>query len=157
MSLLKQAEETLAPDMDEAMAVMTRAKQKQLETEAAIAEEKDQISGVAPKPFESLDDQSEPQTDQELPWEDFDLDLFQGGHERVRLTKSMKRANSLKFLREKAKSRGHPLDLSAKELRQLQEADTTLSAVRRAANGEASTAGSGFHVEDGLIYCRWRP
>ena len=51
----------------------------------------------------------------------------------------------------------HPLDLDAEELQRLQEADETLSAVRRAARGEASTAGSGLYKEQGLLHRRRTP
>ena len=51
----------------------------------------------------------------------------------------------------------HPLDMTAEELRSLQQSDESLAAVRKAAKGEASTAGGGFFERDGLLYHRWIP
>ena len=51
----------------------------------------------------------------------------------------------------------HPLDMTAEELRSLQQSDESLAAVRKAAKGEASTAGGGFFERDGLLYRRWIP
>ena len=51
----------------------------------------------------------------------------------------------------------HPLDITTDKLRQLQEQDMTLEAVRGAVRGECSTAGRGFFVRDGVVYRRYVP
>ena len=49
-----------------------------------------------------------------------------------------------------------PLDLSASELRSMQQADESLQAVHQVARGQPSTiAGQGFFERDGLLYRRW--
>ncbi len=50
-----------------------------------------------------------------------------------------------------------PLNLTSDDLRRLQGKDSTLTAVRRAASGEACFAGIGFFQRDGLLYRRWTP
>ena len=39
----------------------------------------------------------------------------------------------------------------------MQEDDTTLEEIRKAAGGEASSAGMGFFQRDGLLYRQWTP
>ena len=147
-----------SPKAGEVMVVITWARKKQLEEEVATCEGKDQASAAMPEPLVPLHGQSRQTLDQALPWEDFDSDLFQGGREKVRLTKRMRRANNFQYLQEKAtQNLRHPLDLDARELRQLQEGNETLTVVRKAVKGQTSTAGSCFYEEDGLIYRRWKP
>lgn len=55
------------------------------------------------------------------------------------------------------KSSLHALEISASELRQLQDQDETLAKVRAAADGKPSTAGIGFFKRDGLTFRRWIP
>ena len=50
-----------------------------------------------------------------------------------------------------------PLEIAADELKTLQTADTTLNAVREAADGHRCSAGIGFFRRDGLLFCRWTP
>ena len=45
--------------------------------------------------------------------------------------------------------------MTAGELSQIQEKDSSVNAVRRAVKGKANTAGSGFFRQDGLIYKKW--
>ena len=52
------------------------------------------------------------------------------------------------------KSVADALDLSAGELRELQEKDDTLVKIREAAEGHAIYAGVGFFKQDGLVYRR---
>ena len=66
-----------------------------------------------------------------------------------------KREHNLQFIQEQTPK--HPLEMTAGELSQLQEEDSSLDAVRRAVKGEASTAESGFFRRDGLIYRKWTP
>ena len=142
VSLLSREGAETSPKADKVMAVITQARNKQLEEEVATCEGKDQASVAMPEPLVPLHGQSRQMLDQALPWEDFDSDLFQGGREKVRLTKRMRRANNFQYLQEKAtQSPRHPLDLDARELRQLQEGNETLTAVRKAVEGQASTAG----------------
>ena len=51
----------------------------------------------------------------------------------------------------------HALDVSAEEMRTLQSTDTTLDAVREAAEGKHYSAGVGFFKRDGLLYRKWIP
>ena len=51
----------------------------------------------------------------------------------------------------------HALDIPAEELQRLQAADVTLEAVRRAADGEPSSAGVVFFRDKGLLYRSWNP
>ena len=142
VSLLSREGAETSQKADKVMAVITQARNKQLEEEVATCEGKDQASVAMPEPLVPLHGQSRQMLDQALPWEDFDSDLFQGGREKVRLTKRMRRANNFQYLQEKAtQSPRHPLDLDARELRQLQEGNETLTAVRKAVEGQASTAG----------------
>lgn len=51
----------------------------------------------------------------------------------------------------------HALDVSSEEMRTLQATDTTLYAIREAAEGKCNSAGVGFFKRDGLLYRRWTP
>lgn len=51
----------------------------------------------------------------------------------------------------------HSLDLTAQDFQWLQEEDSSLEAVRAAADGGVSTAGQGFFKRDGLMYRQWTP
>lgn len=93
------------------------------------------------------------QEDEEVPGVEFDVDLFSGGRKKVKLSRKEKRINKGRFRQEG--STQHPLDLTAGELRQLQEEDHSLEAVQKAVRGEASSAGAGFFRRDGLIYRKW--
>ena len=84
----------------------------------------------------------------------FHDDLFHGGIEKKKLSRSQNRANRRVYTNTQNL---HPLDLTTQELQQLQEEDETLATVRKAAEGEISSAGIGFHKKDGLIYRRWAP
>ena len=55
------------------------------------------------------------------------------------------------------KSVAGALELSAGELRELQEADETLAKVREMADGHANSAGVSFFKREGLVYRRWTP
>ena len=55
------------------------------------------------------------------------------------------------------KDSNHPLDISAEDLKVLQETDSSLESIRKAADGHASTAGVGFFRREGLLYRRWVP
>ena len=49
------------------------------------------------------------------------------------------------------------MEISSKELQNLQEADETLKAVRQAADQKGSAAETDFFRRDGLLYRRWSP
>ena len=49
------------------------------------------------------------------------------------------------------------LDITADELREIQDKDPTLTKVREAADGKLSTAGVGFFKREGIIYRKWIP
>ena len=89
---------------------------------------------------------------------DFDDDLFTPGRERVRLTRRQRRVGRRKHADIGTGSPGLTLELSAEELRKLQEGDDTLAVLRKVADGQSSTiAGPGFFRRDGLLYRRWMP
>ena len=121
---------------EEAMVVVTRAQaRKDLEAEL-LRREKELLAGANPTPVD-------------------------GEQEKVaQLTKDQKRQ-----LRQQCQEgeRGeeelnqHSLELSAEELRALQEKDLTLSKVREAADGHPCSAGTGFFRRGGLLYRKWTP
>ena len=49
----------------------------------------------------------------------------------------------------------HELDMTSKEMKNLQKADPSLQDVRRIAEKQESKAGVGFFLKDGLLYRRW--
>ena len=83
---------------------------------------------------------------EENPGMQFDDAIFAGGRQKVRLTRSQKRANRCRYAAQGGSPSGQEgfLDMTSDELRDLQEKDGTLAAVRRAAGGEACSAGIGF-------------
>ena len=96
------------------------------------------------------------------PWigAEFDQDLFQcAGAERLRQTRRQKRLERREHAAASGPDNleGQLNRLTASELKVLQQNDETLEAVRRAADGEQSTAGGGFFKKDGVIYRRWTP
>ena len=96
---------------------------------------------------------------EENPGMQFEDGIFVCGRERTRLTRSQKRASRRKYAAEGGSQGGQDgcLDMTSDELRDLQEKDDTLAAVRRAAIGEACSAGVGFFKQDGLLYRKWTP
>ena len=50
----------------------------------------------------------------------------------------------------------HALELSAGELKTLQDADTSLDMPKKAADGHPNSAGAGF-MKNELLYRRWNP
>ena len=91
-----------------------------------------------------------------------DAGVYVGGRERPKLSRRQKRVDRLRHGQRgesghEEEQASHPLDISMEELRTLQETDTTLEAVRRAAGGEACSARVGFFRRDGLVYRRWTP
>ena len=93
---------------------------------------------------------------------DFDDEIFGISRERVKLTRREKRIGRRQYVGEpeaEAESglNRHALEVTSGELADMQEADETLVAVRKAAEGTPSTAGGGFFKRGGLIYRRWTP
>ena len=114
--------------------VVTRAVAKQQREEEEVAELKEQESGVEPTSLEEMAEQESENSLRELEW-------MQDLHEvKAHLTRSQKRVNKKRYhLQEdepEKQTAEHPLEISKEELRVLQEADTTLGAIRKAADGE---------------------
>ena len=96
-----------------------------------------------------------PEVEPEL---NFDDDLITPGRQRVRLTRRQRRACRRKQAAVGIGGHNINVELSAEELRELQEKDDTLAVLRKAADGQSSTmAGPGFCRRDGLLYRRWTP
>ena len=89
---------------------------------------------------------------------DFDNDLFTPGRQRVRLTLCQRRACRRKHAAVGTGGTNITVELSAEELRELQEKDDTLVVLRKVADGQSSTmAGPRFFRRDRLLYRRWTP
>ena len=87
-----------------------------------------------------------------------DEELFEGGQSRVRKTRTQKQMERQAHARATAVAEEeHPLEIAADELKTLQAADTTLNAMREAADGHLCSAGIGFFRRDGLLFRRWTP
>ena len=156
--------------------VTTRAQSKRRAQEEQFQQEKEKMSGVTPS---SLD--SEPSDKFESWIKDLDSDLFEGGRVKRILTRGQKRKNRQARWEDKIQTSDapttdaagnvsksdddesedylpkHALDISADELKTLQATDTTLDAIREAAEGNCSSAGVGFFKRDGLLYRKWTP
>ena len=91
---------------------------------------------------------------------DFDDEIFGTSRERAKLTRRQKRIARRQYVENtEAESEldRHALEVTSDELADMQKADETLVAVRKAAEGTPSTAGGGFFKRGGLIYRRWTP
>lgn len=144
----------------DAMAVVTRAQKRKQQNEEEETQQRELESGVTSTGVEDDEWMAE-----------MDDDLFEGGHERIRQTRSQKRRERQAHARatdvaedeeqtapnQEGGLASHPLDISAEELKTLQAADTTLDAVRRAADGHPCSAGVGFFRRDGLLFRTWTP
>lgn len=160
---------------DNALMVVTRGQAQREKREEEGRQDRQTKSGAKMKPLENLNASAikEPEkvesTVEEAKGEswiqDFDEELFTGGHERSRLTRSEKRVGRQRYRRQvlgqdletPPEMTKHALDISMGELKILQEADTTLEMVRRAADEHPSHSGMGFFRRDGLVYRRWTP
>ena len=93
---------------------------------------------------------------------EFDDSLFQGGWQKHHMTRQERRRHNQQYVQEQLRGLENqtgvplgPLELSASELRSMQQADESLQAVRQVARGQPSTvAGQGFFEQDGLLYRR---
>ena len=100
-----------------------------------------------------------------------DDELFVKGKQKRKQTRSEKReerrrrdrqeqlqlegSKDEKSERDKKMKEHHEVDMTAKEMKNLQMADPSLQDVRRMAEKQESKAGVGFFLKDGLLYCRW--
>ncbi len=78
---------------------------------------------------------------------DFDDELFVGGRMKIKISRSEKRARRQEYQKKdgtEAVMERHCLDLSAEELKVLQDEDSTLTEVKKAADSYSYTAGSSF-------------
>ena len=152
--------------------VVTRARARQQLEEAAEQQLREQRSGVQPTTLDRIGVTTEPEevttvqgnqeeeTDIPVELRELDEELFEGGQERKKLTRNQKRENRKQYTPKNSEDQPptrHTLDITAEELKTLQESDTTLEAIRKAAGGSPSTAGVGFFRRDDLVYRRWIP
>jgi len=145
---------------EDALAVMTHAAQRRKEQEEAV-----QRGGqeAEPTPLDVADNSPTAWNAEDPVPYDFDESLFPTpGTSRPVLTRVQKRQNKRLYRATSLQSDSlpppGPLDISAEELRALQNTDPTLQKVRSVADGEASTAeGEGFFRRNGLLYRRYSP
>ena len=90
---------------------------------------------------------------------EFDEDLFEGGTERRRMTRSQKRLERHQYTSEGGvgatteKSKWGALDMTPTELQEAQRTDPTLATARKIAEGNTDLAGGeGFYYRGGLLY-----
>ena len=138
---------------EDIMVVVTRVQaKKQLEDEIIRREQK-VSSGAQPSPVEGLGQSREETSHTDTPQEG-----------QIPLTLTQEQRHSLRQQMGKQdpstgdkKSVADNLELSAGELRELQEEGDTLVKIREAADGHANSAGVGFFKRDGFVYWRWTP
>ena len=155
--------------------VTARAQSKHRAEEEHLQKEKEKRSGPIPS---SLD--NDPSDKFEVWIQNLDNGLYEGGRAKQTLTREQKRKNRQAHWEDKSQSDNsdappigdtdatesdhksdeeqiakHALDVSAEEMRTLQSTDTTLDAVREAAEGKCYSAGVGFFKRDGLLYRKW--
>ena len=162
--LQKNRGENGSKNEEEALVMVTRAKFRDQQLEAEVQEQKEMQSGVMPKSMdyleEPVDDDREDTRGESNEWtlgEDFAEDLFNVSKEKRRLTKKEKRLQCLEYAQKKSLEEFTDLDVTAADLKKMQEDDTTLEEIRKAADGEASSAGMVFFQRDGLLYRQWTP
>ena len=147
---------------DKALVVTTRAQARREKEETTSREQKERASGVQPREMldrrlEPTDTGSDPEERDEIIGAEFDPSIFADIRERIPQTRRQKREERRKHAAAAGGTGAErQLDqLSAGELKALQERDETLDAVRRAADGEPSASGGGFYRKDGVIYREW--
>ena len=144
----------------DALAVVTHSQRKQQQCEEKRTQQRELESGVSStwmaddKWMFAIDDE-----------------LFEGGQSKVRKTRTQKQMERQAHAKTTAGAEeeeplepggesglaSHPLEIAADELKTLQAADTTLNAVKEAADGHPCSAGIGFFRRDGLLFRRWTP
>ena len=102
---------------------------------------------------------------------ELDEDLFQKGRDKVKQSRSEKRAEKRRReqlqlseppievvdLRVSMETDRHDVDISSTMLKELQATDPTLKKIRESVSVRESEFGVGFYFRDGLIYRRWIP
>jgi len=155
--------ELLRGDRQGAALAITRAQARKMGVEQAEVAAREQVSGVQPSSVEDNGEGGEVlsntpagmEVDEEsIPGMSFAEELFVAGRERPRQSRGQKRRERWKHAAKAQEGHSHALDLTAKELQELQQVDETLVEVRKAAEGGSSTAGTGFFYQDGVIYRR---
>ncbi len=145
----------------EALAVTTRAQAPSLAEEARHIEHKEVAAGVQPHPIIGAEEEKpqevEPIT---LPLgSEFYEELFTKERLKKKASRSQKRKARRQFILARNVKNGSqlPEDVSPTEFKELQDADITLEEICKAANGEKSTAGSGFYRRYRVLYSQWTP
>jgi len=143
--------------VDDVMAVVTRAQAKRQEAEEVVRCQREEVSGVKTNPVEedsaeiglrradgSSGEQNQEAGDDFTWGSEFAEDIFVSGRERKRQTRQQKRDGRWQFAQgPRSDVEGestHALDISAEELSKMQDADATLATVRRVAGEETDTA-----------------
>ena len=129
--------------LEKVVAVTTRSQHRKEQQEDQHRRMTEVESGVVPKSLEDL----------ELPWTNFDEDLFGTSRERHRQTKSQKRKER-KRRAEATQTAGFALDISRDGLQTMQLEDETLHSIWTA--NDKQTSGP-FFLRDRLLYRRWKP
>ncbi|KAL5489194.1 hypothetical protein EMCRGX_G018260 [Ephydatia muelleri] len=145
--LLSQASERA-----EVFMATTRAQAKKEAKAERDSLVKELRSGVRPNPI-LLD---EPQEETWNLGEELDDTIFHGGREKLVQSRSQKREgrriHRAKVCSDPPVCMQNTQDISAEELRILQETDPTLGVVRKAVDKKESTSGVSFVIKDGLMY-----
>ena len=137
---------------DDVLVVVTRAQAKKQLEEEIIRREQEVLSGARASPVQGLgqasDDTGHP-------------DTKSGGEIPLALTQEQRRSLNQQMGKQDSSENWKPrvdaLELSADQLKKLQEKDDTLSKIREAADGHPNSAGIGFFKQDGLVYRKWTP
>ena len=139
---------------DEALVVVTRAQARRNLEEELLRREKELLARAKPNPVEKETSESprETETNTPSPPEEEGKQLSKDHRRTLR-----QQCAEGKEDEEGAKVSKHPLEISAVELKVLQDKDETLVKIRRAADGHPCSAGPGFFRRDGLLYRRWTP
>ena len=136
---------------DEALVVVTRAQARRNLEEELLRREKELLARAKPNPVEKETSESPRETETNTP--------SPTEEEGKQLSKDHRRTLRQQCAegKEGAKVSKHPLEISAVELKVLQDKDETLVKIRRAADGHPCSARPGFFRIDGLLYRRWTP
>ena len=135
---------------------------KQVPSVASTNPEEEVVAVVTRAQARQIDDAA---TESIITGADFDDDLFEGGRERLRLTRRQKRLERHRYASEapaelslKPESKWSGLNMTPAELREAKLEDPTLEIARRVAEGRRDLrGGEGFYFRDNLLYRRWEP
>ena len=131
---------------EDVMIVVTRAQAKKQLEEELIRREQEVLSGTQPSPVEGLGQSNEETSHTDTPQELGQIPLSLTQEQRRSLRQQVGKKDSPTGDK---KSVADALELSAGELRELQEADGTLAKIREAADGHTNSAGVGFFKREG--------